>query len=38
MNDVEQQDDNSPKLEGSPLIVPSTTEHPLYDEIVTACK
>jgi FeS assembly SUF system protein len=26
------------KLEGTPLIKPSTTEHPLYDTIVEACR
>lgn len=25
-------------LEGAPLIAPSTTEHPLYDSVVEACK
>ena len=25
-------------LEGTPLIVPSTTDHPLYDQVVEACK
>ena len=24
--------------EGDPLIAPSTTEHPLYDSVVEACK
>lgn len=26
------------KLEGAPLITPSTTEHPLYDSVVEACR
>jgi FeS assembly SUF system protein len=26
------------KLEGTPLIAPSSTEHPLYDSIVEACR
>ncbi len=26
------------QLEGSPLIAPSTIEHPLYDSIVDACR
>ncbi len=26
------------KLEGSPLIAPSSTEHAIYDTIVEACK
>jgi len=25
-------------LEGAPLIVPSTTDHPLYDAVVEACR
>ncbi|WP_101067843.1 SUF system Fe-S cluster assembly protein [Roseovarius salinarum] len=25
-------------LEGAPLIAPSSTEHPLYDQIVEACR
>ena len=24
--------------EGAPLIAPSTTEHPLYEQVVEACK
>ena len=28
----------SEKLEGTPLIKPSTTEHPLYDSVVEACR
>ena len=27
-----------PMMEGAPLIRPSTTEHPLYDQVVEACK
>jgi FeS assembly SUF system protein len=27
-----------PKIEGTPLIVPSSTDHPLYDQIVEACR
>ena len=27
-----------PMLEGAPLIAPSTTEHPLYDSVVEACR
>lgn len=30
--------EESPLLEGTPLIKPSTTDHPLYDSIVAACK
>ena len=26
------------QLEGTPMIAPSTTDHPLYDEIVQACR
>jgi len=26
------------KIEGAPLIAPSTTEHPLYDAVVEACR
>jgi FeS assembly SUF system protein len=30
---------NSPEpLEGAPLIAPSTTDHPLYEQIVEACR
>ena len=25
-------------FEGAPLIAPSTTDHPLYDEVVEACR
>ena len=28
----------SPPMEGSPLIAPSSTNHPLYDSIVEACR
>ena len=27
-----------PMIEGAPLIAPSTTDHPLYDSVVEACK
>ncbi|QQA41186.1 SUF system Fe-S cluster assembly protein [Pelagovum pacificum] len=30
--------EQSPPLEGTPLIAPSSTEHPLYDQIVEACR
>ena len=30
-------DTNAP-MEGQPLIRPSTTDHPLYDEVVAACR
>lgn len=26
------------KLEGAPLIAPSTTDHPLYEQVVDACR
>lgn len=26
------------KIEGTPLIKPSTTDHPLYDQVVDACR
>lgn len=28
----------TPPMEGAPLIEPSSTEHPLYDNIVEACR
>ena len=28
----------SEPLEGAPLIAPSSTEHPLYDQVVEACR
>ena len=27
-----------PKIEGAPLIAPSSTDHPLYDSVVEACR
>ena len=27
-----------PRIEGPPLIKPSTTDHPLYDSVVDACR
>ncbi|TRW95791.1 SUF system Fe-S cluster assembly protein [Paracoccus sp. M683] len=29
---------SDPMMEGTPLIRPSTTEHPLYEQVVEACK
>ncbi|MGL6211731.1 MAG: SUF system Fe-S cluster assembly protein, partial [Paracoccaceae bacterium] len=26
------------KIEGTPLIRPSSTDHPLYDQVVEACR
>jgi len=28
----------TPPLEGTPLIAPSTTDHPLFDQVVAACQ
>ncbi|MBV2360672.1 SUF system Fe-S cluster assembly protein [Thalassococcus sp. CAU 1522] len=28
----------TPPLEGTPLIAPSSTDHPLYDQVVEACR
>ena len=30
--------DSPEKLEGTPLIAPSTTDHPLYDDVIRACR
>ena len=30
--------DESAPMEGTPLIAPSSTDHPLFDDIVQACK
>ena len=30
--------DSNAKLEGEPMIAPSTTDHPLYEDIVQACR
>jgi FeS assembly SUF system protein len=30
--------DTDEPLEGAPLIAPSTTDHPLYDQVVEACR
>ena len=30
--------DATPPLEGAPLIAPSTTDHPLYESVVEACR
>ena len=38
MNNATQQDDSQPEMEGAPLIAPSSTDHPLYNEIVKACQ
>ena len=38
MTDPAQHDEHSSKLEGTPLILPSSTEHPLYNDVVAACQ
>lgn len=30
--------DATPPMEGAPLIAPSSTDHPLYDSVVEACR
>ena len=30
--------DNNAQLEGAPMIAPSTTDHPMYEDIVRACQ
>lgn len=30
--------DATPPMEGTPLIAPSSTDHPLYEDIVQACR
>ena len=30
--------DSNAQLEGAPMIAPSTTDHPLYEDIVQACQ
>lgn len=30
--------DTKPNMEGTPLIAPSSTDHPLYDTLVEACR
>jgi len=29
---------SDPQIEGAPLIAPSSTDHPLYDDVVSACR
>lgn len=29
---------SEPRLEGTPLIAPSSTDHPLYEKVVEACR
>ena len=38
MNEVTQKIDPDAKIEGTPLIIPSSTSHPLYNDIVAACQ
>ena len=30
--------EQTPQMEGAPLIAPSSTDHPLYDNVVEACR
>lgn len=30
--------EQSPQMEGAPLIAPSSTDHPLYEQVVEACR
>ena len=30
--------DSNAQLEGAPMIAPSTTDHPLYEDVVQACR
>jgi len=36
--DEAQMTNSTPPLEGTPLIAPSTTDHPLYEQVVEACR
>ncbi|GHA42841.1 SUF system Fe-S cluster assembly protein [Amylibacter ulvae] len=36
--DVDMTSETAPLMEGTPLIKPSTTDHPLYDAICEACR
>jgi FeS assembly SUF system protein len=36
--DEAQMNDSTPPLEGTPLIAPSSTDHPLYEQVVEACR
>jgi FeS assembly SUF system protein len=38
MNEQIQRGNDESKLEGTPLIKPSSTSHPLYNDIVAACQ
>ena len=38
MNNLTHQSDPDITLEGTPLITPSSTTHPLYNDIVKACQ
>jgi FeS assembly SUF system protein len=37
MNEA-QMTNSTPPLEGTPLIAPSSTDHPLYEQVVEACR
>jgi FeS assembly SUF system protein len=36
--DEAQMNNSTPPLEGTPLIAPSSTDHPLYEQVVEACR
>ena len=36
--DEAQMNNSTPPLEGTPLIAPSSTDHPLYEPVVEACR
>jgi FeS assembly SUF system protein len=38
MNELNQQSDQDGIIEGTSLIIPSSTSHPLYNDIVVACQ
>ena len=38
MDDITQQGNKNSELEGTPLIAPSSTEHPIYNDVVAACQ
>ena len=38
MDDITQQGNKNSELEGAPLIAPSSTEHPIYNDVVAACQ
>ena len=38
MDEMNQKAESDKKMEGTPLIEPSDTDHPLYNDVVTACQ